>query len=75
MKLLTFVLFFYHYVTGPVLCWIRHKSPMQHIWHVTSSLTSLIMYEGNVIHDKEGKKSIFTATKSSGMSNYSRFDV
>lgn len=33
------------------------------------------MYEGNVIHDKEGKKSIFTATKSSGMSNYSRFDV
>lgn len=48
---------------------------MQHIWHVTSSLTSLIMYEGNVIHDKEGKKSIFTATKSSGMGNYSRFDV
>lgn len=33
------------------------------------------MYEGNVIHDKEGKKSIFTATKSSGMGNYSRFDV
>lgn len=46
-------------MTGPVLCWIRHKSPLRYIWHVTSSLTSLIMYEENVIHCKEGEKSIF----------------
>lgn len=36
------------------------------------------MYEENVIHDKEGKKSIFfffASPKSFGMSNYSTFYV
>lgn len=40
-----------HYVTGAVLRWISHKSPMQHIQHATSSLTSLIMDEEIVIQE------------------------
>lgn len=40
-----------HYVTGPVLRWISCKSPMQHIQHATSSLTSLIMDEEIVIQE------------------------
>ena len=51
VKLLTFVLFSLHYVTGAVLRWISYKSPMQHIQHATSSLTSLIMDEEIVIQE------------------------
>lgn len=40
-----------HYVTGAVLRWISYKSPMQHIQHATSSLTSLIMDEEIVIQE------------------------
>lgn len=52
MKLLTFVLFSLHYVTEAVLRWISYKSPMQHIQHATSSLTSLIMDEEIVIQEE-----------------------
>lgn len=43
-------------MTEAVLRWISYKSPMQHIQHVTSSLTSLIMDEEVVIL-KQGSRS------------------